>query len=106
LADTARAGGDVLQETPAAHEQGEAAFTEGAHGPQQLVVGAVVHSQAAPVGGLGERDVDSDAGALIAGAGQRGQTPGGIRVQRAEGVILGAGQVVHGSGFDLADPDR
>ena len=40
LADAPGAGGDVLQDTPAADEQGEAAFAEGAHRAQQLVVGA------------------------------------------------------------------
>ena len=57
----------------AAHQQGEAAFAERPHRAEQLVVAAVVHAEAAPIGGLLERDVDPDAGAVVAGAGRVGR---------------------------------
>ena len=58
VADAAGAGGGVPQNAPAAYQQGEAAFAECPHHAQQLVVGAVVHAEAASVGGLLERDMD------------------------------------------------
>jgi hypothetical protein len=52
IADAAGTGGDVLQDAPAAHQQGEATFAERPHRAEQLVVGAVVHAEPAPFGGL------------------------------------------------------
>jgi hypothetical protein len=71
IADAVGAGGDVLQDAPAAHRQGEAAFAERPHRAAERVGGAVVPAEAAPIGGLLERDMDADADAdaVVAGVG-------------------------------------
>jgi hypothetical protein len=73
IADAVGAGGDVLQDAPAAHRQGEAAFAERPHRAAERVGGAVVPAEAAPIGGLLERDMDPDTGAVavVAGVGGR-----------------------------------
>lgn len=52
VADSAGAGGDVLEGAPPPGEQREPAFAEAAQGPQQHVVGLVVDVQVPAVGGL------------------------------------------------------
>ena len=52
LADLLWAGGDVLEDSPPADQQREAAFAGGAQRPQQHVVGAVVDIETAAVGRL------------------------------------------------------
>jgi hypothetical protein len=93
---------------PAAGEQREAAFAQGAQGPKQGVVGAVVRSELATVGGLFDRGVDAFAGAVVAGVSEGGQLQlGGGPVQGTVDVVLaGAGQVVQVSGQGLRGPDR
>jgi hypothetical protein len=51
FADSAGANGDALEGSPAACEQGEAAFAEAAARAQQRVVGLVVRGEVMPVGG-------------------------------------------------------
>lgn len=58
----------MLQDAPAAHQQGEAAFAERPHRAEQLALDAVVHAEPAPIGGLLERDVDP--GAVVARVGR------------------------------------
>src|SRR5512133_2290906 len=52
-----------------------------------------------------ERSVNALASAGVAAVGEGGQTAGGGRVQRAERVRAGGGQVVGGAGFDRRYPD-
>ena len=76
---------DALEGSPAASEQGEAAFTEAAGRAQQRVVGLVVRGEVMPVGGLLDRRLDALACAFVAGVGQGGQVEvGGGPVQRAD----------------------
>ena len=72
FADAAGADGDALEGSPAAGEQGEAAFAEAAGRAQQGVVGLVVRGEDLPVGGLLDRCLDALAGAVVAGVGQGG----------------------------------
>ncbi len=83
FADAAGADGDPLECSPAAGEQGEAAFAEAAGRAQQGVVGLVVQGEDLPVGGLLDRCLDALACAVVAGVGQCGQVEsGGGPVQR------------------------
>lgn len=102
VADGVRAGGDVLENPPALGEQGEAAFAEGAQHAEQQVVGAAVDVK--PLAGFRrqERSVNALASAGVAAVGEGGQTAGGGRVQRAERVRAGGGQVVGGAGQPVA----
>lgn len=91
---------------PTSDEQREAAIAEAAQGSQQHVVGPVVDIEAASVGGLFDRGVHADAGALIAGVGQGGQAVGWGGVQRAQGVFVGGDQVMRAARLDGRGPDR
>ena len=96
LADSAGADGDPPKGSPAAGEQGEAAFPAAAGGPVQDVVGLVVRSEDLAAGGLLDRCLDALACAVVAGVGQCGQVEsGGGPVQRADDAgVAGNGQVV------------
>jgi hypothetical protein len=83
FADAAGADGDALEGSPAAGEQGEAAFAEAAGRAQQGVVGLVVRGEDLPVGGLLDRGLDALAGAVVAGVGQGGQVELGRRPSSA-----------------------
>ena len=67
------AGGDVPQGAPAAGEQGEPAFAQAAHRALDGIAGAGVDMQFPPAGGLFDRDVDTDAGALVPGSASVGR---------------------------------
>lgn len=69
VTDLLWAGGDLVQGTPSAGEQGEAAFTLAAQCSQQGVTGAGVDVEAATVGRWAGRGVHAGAGALGAGVG-------------------------------------
>ena len=94
VADSAGAGGDVLEGAPPLAEQGEPAFSEAAQGALQGVAGARIDIQVAPVGGLADGDVDADAGAVVAGVGQGGQSVRGSTVQGGQGMAAGGGDAV------------
>ena len=82
VCDLAGAGADVLQGAPPAGEQGEPAFAETAQGPLQGVIGAAADVEFRSVRRLPDRDVDADAGALVAGVSQGGQPAGGGVAER------------------------
>ena len=84
VADSAGAGGDVLQDAPALGEQGEAAFGQASQAAQQRVVGAGVGVQGLPAGGVLDQGEHPDARALIPQVGQGGQVVGRCGVQRAQ----------------------
>ena len=104
VADFAGAGGDVLEADRPVRRANPR--SPGAQSAQHSVVGAVVHGQTCSSQGLFDRGVYADAGALIAGIGQRGeiQLRGGP-AQRAERVVASSSQVVCRSWCDLRDPD-
>src|SRR5215468_3648810 len=106
VADFAGAGGDVLEGAPALVEQGEPAFAEAAQGALDGVAGAGVDIEVPPAGGLFDRDMDADAGAVVAGVGESGQTSCGGGVERGESVQAGGGEVVYRAGFGGRDPQR
>ena len=72
----------------------------------QGVAGAGIDVEVPPVGGLLDRDVDADAGAVVAGVGQGGQAGGGGAVEGGQGVDAGGGDVVHRAGLGVGDPQR
>ena len=74
VAGFAGAGGDVLEGAPALGEQGEPAFAEAAQGAQEGIAGAGGDIEFPSAGGLLDRDLDADAGAVVAGVGQGGQS--------------------------------
>ena len=79
------ARGDVLESAPAAGERGESAFAQAAQGPLDGIAGAGVYVGVLVPGGLSDRDVNADAGAVIAGVGEGGQPDGGGPVWRGCG---------------------
>jgi hypothetical protein len=73
VADLAGAGGDVVEGSPAAGEDGEAAFADAAQAAQESVAGAVVDVEDPVTGGVFDRGVHADPGAVVAAVSQRGQ---------------------------------
>ena len=73
IADLAGAGGDLLEDAPAAGEQGEPAFAQAAQGPLDGVAGAGIDVQFPAALGLFDGNQDADARAVISGIGERGQ---------------------------------
>jgi hypothetical protein len=104
VTDFAGANGDVLEGAPAAGEQREAAFAQAAHGPLERIAGAVADIELAVRGGLADRDVDADSGALIAWIGQGSQPPGCSAIERWQCVHAGGGDVVHRARLHAGDP--
>ena len=87
-ADFRWAGGDVLQGAPAGGEQGEPAFAEAAQRALDGVAGAGTDIEFPAVGGLLDRDVHTDACAVVAGIGKgrrRPRQPGTARAGRSGG---------------------
>ena len=99
VAGFAGAGGDVLEGAPALVEQGEPAFAQAAQGALEGVAGAGIDIQSLSAGGLFDGNQDANAGAVVAGAGQGGQSGGGGVVEGGQGVASGGGQVVHRAGL-------
>ena len=62
----------MLEGAPAPGEQGEPAFAQAAEGPEQRVTGAGIDIEVPAVGGMLDRDVNADPGAVVAGVGQGG----------------------------------
>ena len=89
VADLAGAGGDVLKSAPALGEQGEPAFAEAAQGALEGIAGAGANIEFPSAGGLLDRDMNADAGAVVAGVGQGGQVSRGGPVQPGQGVEAG-----------------
>lgn len=106
VADFAGAGGDVLEDAPAAFEQGEPAFAEAAQAAVEAVVGAVVDAEGLAVGGVLDGCEDADSGAFVAAVGQGGKSLGRCGVQGAQDVGACCGQVVDRAGFDIGGPQR
>ena len=106
IADLAGAEGDVLERPPAAGEQGKAAFAQASQGPLESVARPVADIEFTAAAGLADRDVDADAGTLIAGIGQGSQPLGGGAVERGQGVGAGGGDVVHRARLHGRDPPR
>src|SRR5690242_6395937 len=106
VTDFAGAGGDVLEGAPALVEQGEPAFAQAAQGPLEGVAGAGIDVKFAAAGGLFDGDENANAGAVVAGVGQSGQSDGGGVVEGGQGVGAGGGQVVHRAGLGVGDPQR
>src|SRR6516225_6964427 len=98
VADFAGAGGDVLEGAPALAEQGEPAFAQAAQGPLEGVAGAGIDIEVPPRGRLFDRDVDADAGTVVAWVSEGGQPGGGGAVEGGQGVGAGGGEVVHRAG--------
>jgi hypothetical protein len=69
----------------AAGERGESAFAQAAQGPLGGIAGAGVYVGVLVPGWLFDRDVNADAGAVIAGVGEGGQPDGGGPVRRGCG---------------------
>jgi hypothetical protein len=69
-----------------------------------LRVRAPISSSGAP--GVPDRDVNAEAGSVVAGVGKRRQAGRGGLVERGQGVGSGGGQVVHRAWLDLRDPQR
>jgi hypothetical protein len=72
IADLAGAGGDVLQGSPAASEQGEPALAQAEQRAEQRVAGAGIDIEVPPVCGLPDRDMNADACAVISGSARAG----------------------------------
>jgi hypothetical protein len=72
--DLARACGDMPEGAPAACEQGEPAFAQAAQGTLEGVAGAVTDVKFPAAGWLPDRDENAQAGALVAGIGEGGQS--------------------------------
>lgn len=78
----AGAGGDVLENPPAAFEQGDPAFPEAAQATQELVVGTIVRAEDLVFLRLFDRGLNADARAVVAAVGQGGQQPPSSGQQR------------------------
>ena len=86
VADFAGAGGDVVKDAPPAGEQGEPSFPEGAQGTLEGVAGTGIAIEFPAVGRLPGRDMDADAGAVVARVSQGRQARRGGPVQRGQGM--------------------
>jgi hypothetical protein len=106
VADSAWAGGDVLQGPPAAGEQGKPAFAQAAQLAEERVAGAGIDIEFLAAGWLPDRDADADAGALVSQISRGGQPVRGRDVERRQGVDAGGGEVVHRSRLNPGDPQR
>src|SRR5450755_3283681 len=74
VADLAGAGGDVLESAPALVEQGEPAFAETAQGALEGIAGAGANIEFPSAGGLLDRDMNADAGAVVTRVGRVGRS--------------------------------
>src|SRR5271154_2099023 len=81
-ADLAGTGGDVLQDPPAAGEQGEPSFSQAAQGTLDGVAGLGIDIKLSAAGWLFDGNQDPDPRAVVAGVGQGGQASGGGPVER------------------------
>jgi hypothetical protein len=106
VANSARAGGDVVEDPPSASEQGESSFPQAAHGALDRVAGAGIDIQFPAASGLPDGDQDADARAYKTGVGQGRQACGGGLVERRQGVRAGGCDLVHRAGLYLGNPQR
>lgn len=67
-------------------EQGEPAFTLAAQGAEEDVAGVGIDIEVSSTGGLPGRDVNADAGIVVSGIGQCGQSVSDREVERRQGV--------------------
>jgi hypothetical protein len=82
-------------------EQGEPALAEAAQRTLNGVAGAGIDIKFPAVCGLLDRDVHTDARAVLAGISKGRQASRGSPVQPAPGMAAGSGDVVHRAGLGI-----